>query len=144
MWNVLVDAKYSNIDRIGKLDFKLAKFPAPKVGGRFIGVVPPWMIDIGIPGSIDEYAHKLTKTLVKGNNGRGSRLYLKWDTKQGRKVMFTAKGETEFVDNRFIKFGAKIWIRKFVPDDKAVEEVQQILQATTGALLNDIKAMRRG
>ncbi len=139
--SVITRADYRRKGRNASFRLHVTRIPKPSVSGRFYHVLPTWLIDIGIPGNIEELAGKMATLMQKGNNGKGTRLNLAWNGKNASNTIVSGNGQTEIIDNRFIRFALKIWSRKMRPDDKALKELNRFQSLLTGKLLADMRRL---
>ena len=137
---IQIDSKFTNRDRRGKLHFKVAAIQKPRVKGRFMGVLPPSLIDIGIPDNIEILAGKVIQTVLTAHDGAGSQLNIEVDTVKPSEVMLHANLKSEAIDNRFIRFGAKFWLKKVLPEDKAIQELQALTGRGAEYTLKDLES----
>lgn len=119
---------------------KLTQMPKGKISGALFGVLPTWLIDMSIPSDLQTLMNKFTQTMYKANNGEGSFAQIAWK-KQAGKALFHANASTEFLENRFIRFGMKIWVKKFRPNEKVQEDIRRFIGSLTRALLADLDAL---
>lgn len=140
--NIVIRGHYHRDPKAGTLSFQITKIPDIKVSGFLYHMVPKWLIDVSIPGNIDELVARFTKTLIYANNGDGSKMYFSWNTKNPSDVYWNIYGCSEFLDNRFVRIGLKIWNKKFIPRPEAFEQGRKFLSNFSGALVSDLDAMR--
>lgn len=119
---------------------KLTHMPEGKVSGALFGVLPTWLIDLSIPSDLQTLMNSFTETVFKANNGEGSRAEIAWKKRGGQAVMH-ASASSEFLENRFIRIGMKIWVKKFRPNEHVQEDIRRFIGGYTRALLNDLNAM---
>ena len=119
---------------------KLTHMPEGKISGALFGVLPTWLIDLSIPSDLQTLMNKFSQTIYKANNGEGSFAQIAWK-KQAGQAAFHASASTEFLENRFIRIGMKIWVKKFRPNEKVQEDIRRFIGALTQALLADLNAM---
>ncbi|HRP68588.1 MAG TPA: hypothetical protein PLY93_03575, partial [Turneriella sp.] len=58
--------------------------------------------------------------------------------KQKNENQLHASLSTEFLENRFIRIGMKIWVRRFRPNEEVQEEIRLFIASFTRALLSDL------
>jgi hypothetical protein len=119
---------------------KLTHMPQGKVSGALFGVLPTWLIDLSIPSDLQTLMNSFTETVYKANNGEGSRAEIAWKKRAGQAVLH-ASASTEFLENRFIRIGMKIWVKKFRPNEHVQEDIRRFIGSFTRGLLNDLNAM---
>jgi hypothetical protein len=120
---------------------KITRMPEGKISGSLFGVLPTWMIDLSIPSNLQDLMNKFSQTAFRANNGEGTKAELGWQKKNGQ-ARLHADASTEFLDNRFIRIGMKIWVRKFRPNEGVQEDLRRFIGTFTRALLADIDAMQ--
>lgn len=119
---------------------KLTQMPQGKVSGALFGVLPTWLIDLSIPSDLQTLMNSFTETVFKANNGEGSRAEIAWKKRAGQAVLHAA-ASTEFLENRFIRIGMKIWVKKFRPNEHVQEDIRRFIGSFTRTLLVDLQAM---
>lgn len=119
---------------------KLTHMPAGKVSGALFGILPTWLIDLSIPSDLQTLMNTFTETIYKANNGEGSRAEIAWKKRGGQAVLH-ASASTEFLENRFIRIGMKIWVKKFRPNELVQDDIRRFIGSFTRAMLNDLNAM---
>lgn len=119
---------------------KLTKMPEGKISGALFGVLPTWLIDLSIPSDLQTLMNRFSQTIYKANNGEGSFAQIAWKRQSGQ-AAFHANASTEFLENRFIRIGMKIWVRKFRPNESVQEDIRRLIGSLTRALLADLSAM---
>lgn len=119
---------------------KLTQMPEGKISGALFGVLPTWLIDMSIPSDLQTLMNKFSQTIYKANNGEGSFAQIAWK-KQSGQATFHANASTEFLENRFIRIGMKIWVRKFRPNENVQDDIRRFIGSLTRALLADLNAM---
>lgn len=119
---------------------KLTKMPEGKISGALFGVLPTWLIDMSIPSDLQTLMNKFSQTAFNANNGEGSRAEIAW-RKRGGQATLHASASTEFLDNRFIRIGMKIWVRRFRPNEKVQEDLRIFFGRFTRAILDDLATM---
>jgi len=141
--NIVVRGTYRRSKSNGRFYLHFTRLPIPKVKGRAFGIFPKWMMDMAIPGNIEELAGKVMKVMEKGNNGRGTRMAARWNTRRPNNTIFNLKASSEFVDNFFIRFALKIFSRKFRPSNDALDDIDKFYEKMSGALMTDMKRMSK-
>jgi len=140
--HVKVKCIYKNRNQFGKLKFTLSEIPKTQVSGRAYYIVPPWFIDIMIPGNIDQLIENFSKVLLTANNSDGSYLLLHWDTKKPKDIKFYPYASGEFIDNFFILFGFQIWHAKFKMSDAAATDLNKLIINGTESLILDLNDLK--
>ncbi len=119
---------------------KLTHMPQGKVSGALFGVLPTWLIDLSIPSDLQTLMNSFSETLYKANKGEGSRAEIAWKKRSGQALLH-ASASTEFLENRFIRIGMKIWVKKFRPNEHVQDDIRRFIGSFTRTLLNDLNAM---
>ena len=141
MGKIVIRGDYKRAATKSTLFVKASRIPKPQISGRVYHVIPTWMIDVSIPGNIDELAGKFTTVLEKGNDKKGTRLYASINRSNPSSNILTANGSTEFIDNRFVKFGVKIWNKRFRPKKETFDEFEKFGGLISGDLIKDLKRL---
>ncbi len=129
----------ANADRMA-LYTKLTHMPEGKITGALFGVLPTWLIDLSIPSDLQTLMNRFSQTIFKANNGEGSYAQIAWK-KQSGQATFHANASTEFLENKFIRIGMKIWVKKFRPNEKVQDDIRRFIGSFTRALLADLNTM---
>lgn len=119
---------------------KVTSMPEGKISGALFGILPTWLIDMSIPSDLQTLMNKFSQTAFKANGGEGTRAEIAWKKKSGQAHMHLS-ASTEFLDNRFIRIGMKIWVKKFRPNEGVQEDIRMFIGAFTRALLNDLSGI---
>ncbi len=119
---------------------KITSMPEGKISGALFGILPTWLIDMSIPSDLQTLMNKFAQTAFKANGGEGTRAEIAWRKKAGQ-AQLNASASTEFLDNRFIRIGMKIWVKKFRPNEGVQEDIRLFIGSFTRALLSDLSGM---
>lgn len=119
---------------------KLTHMPEGKISGALFGVLPTWVIDLSIPSDLQTLMNRFSQTVFKANNGEGSKAEISWK-KRGGDASLHASASTEFLENRFIRIGMKIWVRKFRPNEHVQEDIRVFIGRFSRAILDDLAGM---
>ncbi len=119
---------------------KITSIPEGKISGALFGVLPTWVIDLSIPSDLQTLMNKFSQVVLNANNGEGSRAEIAW-RKKGGDASLHASASTEFLENRFIRIGMKIWVRKFRPSETVQEDIRLFIGRFTRAILADLSGV---
>ncbi|MCB1157927.1 MAG: hypothetical protein H7A25_02825 [Leptospiraceae bacterium] len=134
---VLVNANFSDKSENGKLSFKLQNIAPTQVSGGFSHIVPAWLIDMFIPGNIEELIQHFTETMVRANSGTGSFVHLGFTKKDS--FLFRIQAESEFLNNFLVRFGLKVWNYRILPYEEARDDIRKFLQTGIHFLMKDLR-----
>ncbi|MFO1472010.1 MAG: hypothetical protein U1F27_13360 [Turneriella sp.] len=129
----------SNADRMSFFA-KITSMPEGKISGALFGILPTWLIDMSIPSDLQTLMNKFAQTAFKANGGEGTRAEVAWRKKSGQ-AHLNLSASTEFLDNRFIRIGMKIWVKKFRPNEGVQEDIRLFIGSFTRALLSDLSGI---
>ena len=119
---------------------RLTKISTPQIAGSFYHVVPPWLIDIGMPGNMEELANRFIRVLVAGNYRKGSSFRFIWDAQQPKQgSIATVSAETEILDNPFARFAVKVINHRVIPTEGAFLDIKKGHARLCKAWLKDLK-----
>ena len=119
---------------------RLTKISTPQIAGSFYHVVPPWLIDIGMPGNMEELANRFIRVLVAGNYRKGSSFRFIWDAQQPKQgSIATVSAETEILDNPFARFAVKVINHRVIPTEDAFLDIKKGHARLCKAWLKDLK-----
>ena len=83
------------------------------ITGNLMNVVPFEVVDTMTMGNIDEFMKDYTKMLINANNGEGTFLMHKWTKDNSGNGINNSFLSSELLDNFFIRFGMKMFARRF-------------------------------
>ncbi|MDX1958948.1 MAG: hypothetical protein SFU98_10265 [Leptospiraceae bacterium] len=135
--SILAGIELQTAKQDGKLQVSLSKINRTKVSGGFSYVIPSWLINLFIPGNMEELIYEFTSLLVHANANKGSFAKTIWK-KTGKANTIEARIETELLDNFFIGFGLKIWNFKVAPNEEARKEITKIIAKVLNSIKNSI------
>jgi hypothetical protein len=141
--NIIIFGKYKITSDRGRLFIKVTKIPKFKVEGYFYHVIPKWLIDLSIPGNIEELTEKFCNVLVKARSGKGTNLDINLEKKKVNMNILTAQGDSEFLDNRFIRIVLKIWSRRFRPHHETEEDLRKLFAEMSKELILDLRKLKK-
>lgn len=85
------------IDRNAKISMAMADMPSIDVSGAFFYLIPSWLIDLLIPGTIETLIAGAFEDLVTGNSGKGLTLDFMFDEQNNQqKLRFAATAELPY------------------------------------------------
>ena len=132
---ILFNASYTKKTNQGLIEFKLQKISPTKVNGQFI-VVPAWLIDMFIPGNMEEIVNHFFQVLVQANQGKGSFISFIWE-KESEIWFFKTQAEAEFLDNFFVRFGLRVWNHIIWPDEDARNDLSKVVSRVIEILVDE-------
>lgn len=121
----------------GELSVQLSQFPRTKVGGGFSYVIPSWLIDLAVPGNMEELIWHFSQVLVHANNEKGTKMYMNLGA-EGNSYKLNASADTEFLNNFFVRFALKVWNFKVAPDDEAKEDLKKFIARIAKTVKEDL------
>lgn len=72
-------------ERKASLSFAMADLPEINVSGAFLYIIPAWLIDLFIPGTIETLIADAFEDVIKGNKGKGMEMALLFrESRQGQ------------------------------------------------------------
>jgi len=109
-----------------------------RIEGRAFHVVPPWLIDLVMPENMEELMGDFASVMVNANGGAGSVMDFTWDITRPGETRFAYDASTEFIDNFFVRFGLRIWKRRFLPGGETARDIRLGLIRGLAALDGDL------
>ena len=103
-----------------KLSMKQA--PVVNQSGSFAGLFPGWLIDLLIPGSMEEMFNDFFTTFIKGNNGKGFFINSKTSDRPTKQNIYTLETEGEMYHNGLIDFAMKIIYKIWAQYEKGIAQ----------------------
>ncbi len=138
--DVTLSQAYQDGD-IANFSAKLVSLPPPEVTGRALGIIPPWLIDAMIPGSIDEYARKFSEGLMHGSEGSGTYLTGTFDTRSPENNRLAIKGQSLLIDNFFVNFGMRVVQSYIWPNPDVIADAHMLANKILTAFANDLNQL---
>lgn len=114
---------YHRLPQGARFDLQVLEIPTPQIGGRALGIVPLFVVDVIIPSNIEELAQQFVTVLSKGNNGEGSWMRIDWDESRPADAVMRLQARTELLDNRFVNTALRLWGRRIHPDPETLAEI---------------------
>ncbi len=109
------------------------------ISGNFLGFIPPAVINVLMPGNMDQLMSDYFEVLIKANNGEGSIGKFEWDTKKSNNVISYFDASTELLDCFLIRFGMKMVLSRFVKDEESRDQLEVFLKDFVMTWLTDIQ-----
>lgn len=133
---------YYNSPAGGSWRIKLLDVSRTEITGSYYDILPPWLIDAFIPGDMEQLINDFSRVLINGNDGRGAGVSFEWDTRNPSTVMldFTAAGE--FMDNKFLRYGLRVWSKKTFGDRQLGLEFKRLRVLMISTFLADLGGLR--
>jgi hypothetical protein len=104
--DLLYRFKFQSNGNKDMLDGRFISFKSRKVTGHFLYFIPTGLIDIFIPGDIDQYLNDALTLLIHGTQGNGGSHFYANYIRDGKFQTNTIKTYSEILRNRFSLFGA--------------------------------------
>ena len=139
--DITIGLKFDGTDAEAKLASRLQSAPTPKISGAFVGVLPPWAIDVLIPGTMEGYAKTFFTGLMKSKGGQGSLLTSDIKT-QGSTYVFSNTFGTALVENSFLLIGLRMIQKHLWPDDRVMDDIGKIAIEGVGRFHADVRTLR--
>jgi hypothetical protein len=118
---------------------KILKITQPSVTGRMFHILPTWLIDVTIPGDIQERVNRFAKILSNTRNGQGAEGILKIPATHPHLAQIS--GHAELLDNNILKLGLKVGVDTLLPKESAQQDIRRIDESLSSALINDLRAL---
>jgi hypothetical protein len=122
-------------DALVRSHFRIA--PKVSISGQAYGIIPTWLIDVFIPGNIDELAKSFLKTMTGGNDGRGLEMRSALHTGESGRTAWSLVQKSEFLNNALIQIGFRLMNHKFIPNEDAREELKSFMTEALTAVEKD-------
>jgi|GEM_PF-4547507 len=129
----------------GSVLMTVTEVPEVEVGGLALGFVPTGLISVVLPQSLEELITDFMSVMVKGNDKQGIVLRLGIDPAQreGDASVLDLKVAFEALDNFFVSIGMSIINDRFVPDNREIEEIKQLIGDVHSAMADDLDRYQR-
>jgi len=126
----------------GGVDFLLGDAHRTTISGRIYNVFPTWLVDLFIPGNMEELVDDFHRVAADANNGQGTRASLSWSSQgPGSRVYY--ESQSEIVDNYFIRFLFGALRDNFQADEKTAAQLRAFSRLGKDALLADLEALAK-
>ncbi|MBW1989145.1 MAG: hypothetical protein JRI97_06325 [Deltaproteobacteria bacterium] len=112
------------------------------ISGLAFHIIPVWIIDLFIPGNMEEITNSFSTVLERGNRGKGAYMEVAWDTSEPGKYKYRWHGEAEFLDNYYVRFGMRVISDAMRADERTVEEMRRLGRTALEKLRQDLLAMK--
>ncbi|PJZ66913.1 hypothetical protein CH371_02135 [Leptospira wolffii] len=86
---------------------EFTKIPETNIGGRFLSVFPPGMVNFFIPEDMNQYADDSFELMVKGSEADGGNRFQTKTIRNGNKTKVILTSESEIFRDRFLPFKSK-------------------------------------
>jgi hypothetical protein len=139
--DIVVGFKFDGSDSEARIASRLQSAPTPKITGAFVGILPPWAIDVFIPGTMEGYAKTFFTGLMRAKGSQGSFLTSDVRLESGMSVSSHTLG-TALVDNSFLLIGLRMIQKHLWPDDKVMDDISKMALEGVGRLNADLRALR--
>lgn len=113
---------------------------APKVvvtAGPLMSVAL-WLVDVAIPGNLEELVQEMMATSTAGDGGRGISMTLRARRAPSGAASLQVGGRVELLDSALVRFGAQVANAKLLPDDETREELWELLRRGRSAFEADL------
>lgn len=138
-----VSFNYRNSPGGGSWRMKLLDVSHTVITGSYYNILPSWLIDAFIPGDMEQLIYDFSRVLINGNEGRGSGVSFEWDTGNPFNVMLDFRASGEFMDNRFLRYGLRVWSKKTFGDHTLAVEGTRLRGALISAFMADLDRLKR-
>lgn len=125
---------------IATLDSRLIAMPPPKIQGRLLGVMPEWMVDWSIPGTIQGHAKTFSEGMLRANGGEGSSMTARIDT-QTSDTELDIRLATEIIDNFILRIGMRIAQSYLWPNPEVIQDAWKLATDAVAALDQDMRRL---
>jgi hypothetical protein len=138
---VRFDAEYETHQGLTSFRTTFDTPPEVKVEGALWGVVPIWVVDLLIPGNLEELGGKYFRTLAAANGGRGSIAQFIFAPGATSSRM-SIRTQAALEDSGFAGFMMRLFGSRMRPDPEAKREWRQIATAALDAFGADYALLR--
>lgn len=139
-----MDWTYAKRGRNVDISARITKIPQVRVTGRAFGIVPKWLIDVAIPGNMDQLIREFMLTATQGNVGRGIALDLRLrQARAGGPATISLGGGVELLDSTLIHLAAKIAGQKLIPPTPVRNDLHRLMCRLHYAFVKDLRRYQR-
>ncbi|WCL49412.1 hypothetical protein [Leptospira sp. GIMC2001] len=97
---------YSNNGILETLSGKFINTPDPEIQGRFFYIIPPGIVDLFIPGNIEEYFRRGLTLLTQGSDGKSGNRFVATFKGKGSNSSFIMSSQSESYQKKFSLFNS--------------------------------------
>ncbi len=137
--NMAVGFRYQDSPTRGSWTMKLEDVSRTRISGSYYRIIPGWMIDLFIPGNMEQLIYDVSRVMLKANDGSGSSVSFEWDTRDPDNVLLRFRAVSEFMDNYFLKYGLRVWSKKALADSRITREAKELRTRFLDAFRSDMK-----
>jgi len=139
---IRLDAEYETHQGLTSFRTTFDTPPEVKVDGALWGVVPVWVVDLLIPGNLEELGGKYFRTLATANGGRGSTAHFIF-APGATSSRVSIRTQAALEDSGFVGFMMRLFGTRLRPNPEARREWRQIATAALDAFGADYALLRR-
>ena len=108
------------------------------VEGKILGIVDKVALE-GLSGlDLDRVLRDFLVVMLRGNEGRGTRLALQWG-REGERNLLDLRLTTELAGNSAVGTGRRIYSALYVPEDSVTEEIRELGGVLLEGLVLDLE-----
>lgn len=117
----------------------VTRIPQITFSGAALGLMSPAMIDLFIPGNLDQLTYDFMKVATSGNQGRGIAVDVAFGRPQPDRLaaIETAVG-FEALNNFMVKFAMRVGIDRFVPDEDQRADIGKFITSVRDGFTKDM------
>ncbi|MCG8672794.1 MAG: hypothetical protein MI867_25560 [Pseudomonadales bacterium] len=137
MKGVRADIYYDQHEEGAKISMQMTHVPDVNVKGFALGFMPTGLINMFMPGSIDELMREFLDVACNGNDGKGVVAEMDFRHQNGKtQVHFT--NEFEGLDNFMVRIGMGIVSDRIIPDNDVSDDIRNLIFDTQDAFTKDL------
>lgn len=121
------------------LTLQLTRTPRFRATGAAFGVFPSGMLDWFIPGDIEGLARRMMEVTMRGNDGRGVLMNVRFVRADDGLATLDGSAGLELLDTALIRFGMKIAADRVMPDEQEQRDIARLLLAYRAAFTADLE-----
>jgi len=117
---------------------RITRAPKVVVSAGPLMSVALWLVDVAIPGNLEELVQEMMTTSTAGDGGRGISMTLRARRAPSGAATVQVGGRVELLDSALVRFGAQVANQKLLPDDETREELWELLRRGRSAFEADL------
>ncbi|MBU2488135.1 MAG: hypothetical protein KKA60_01965 [Proteobacteria bacterium] len=141
--DIRVNGAYADEPDRARFAVKVEQVGETRIWGLAYYIIPKWVIDIFIPGDLNDLVEEFSTVLEQADSGKGSMLVLDWDRTNPSDQRMHYKATTEIADNFFLRFGFDVLRERFRMSNSTGAELQALINLSLSAFMDDLEAMER-
>lgn len=115
------------------------ELPKVKIAGAALGIVPIFVLDLFLPGNVDQLISEFMSVVLHGNDGKGVATETTISSSRDHPYLYVATDVAVELRNSFlVRLGASAVNDRLVPDEDARKDIRQFIRDIQTTFLQDV------